>query len=350
MEFGVLDLVDWYPGTMTQEARYRQVVDLAVVAEELGYDTYWVGEHHFSQYISPHPAVLLAAIAARTSRIRIGTSVVLAAHHHPLRLAEDYAMVDLISGGRLDLVVGRGLFLDGYRGYGIPYDEVRPRVEEAIAVMRGAWTQRPFSYDGRFTTVRDAAVQPKPLQQPHPPIWVAGGRSAESVEFAAREGLHLALPQINGPAEMFRPAAELYRQRVDALGAGLGTLRVSVGAHTWVSDSRERAVEEWGESYARYFRMVASEMPPDLYAGTELEEAARRTQYAATLPIEKVLAAARIGGAEEVAERIVATHAVLGMHHCWSAFNLGGLETPALRRAMERFARDVIPAVQAALG
>ncbi|MFN0093591.1 MAG: LLM class flavin-dependent oxidoreductase, partial [Dehalococcoidia bacterium] len=343
---GVLDLVDWYPESISQRERYQQVIDLAVVAEELGFDTYWVGEHHFSRYISPHPAVLLAAIAAKTSRIRIGTSVVLAAHHNPMRLAEDYAMVDLISGGRLDLVVGRGLFLDGYRGYGIPYGEVRPRVEEAILAMRQIWTE------GRVAVAAGEPLlelQPKPVQRPHPPIWVGGGRAPQSVEFAARQGLHLALPQINGPAELFQPAAELYRAKVREYGHDPASLRVSVGAHTWVSGSRPAAEAEWRESYTRYFRMVAAEMPAERYAGTELEEAASRTRYAATLPIEKVLANARIGGPDEVAERIVESWRVLGMDHCWAAFNLGGLETPALRRAMGRFARDVIPAVVKAL-
>lgn len=346
MQFGVLDLVDWHPGTMTQQERYQQVIDLAVVAEDLGFDTYWVGEHHFSHYISPHPAVLLAAIASRTSRIRIGTSVVLAAHHDSLRLAEDYAMVDVLSGGRLDLVVGRGLFLQGYRGYQVAFESVRGRLEEAIAVMRHAWQESPFSFTGASRVFDRIELQPRPIQQPHPPIWVAGGRSLDTVEYAAREGLNLALPQLAGPFALFKPAADLYRQRLAESGRKGDTGRLSVGQHAWVAPTREEAVEDWRLSYPRYMQMVADEMPAELYEGTELEEVAARTRSAARVPAERLLeGAGGFGEPAAVAERICATWDALQMDHCWGCFNLGGLPTSKLTAAMELYAREVIPLV-----
>jgi len=331
---------------MTQEERYRQVVDLAVVAEDLGYDTYWVGEHHFSHYISPHPAILLAAIAARTRRIRIGTSVVLAAHHDPLRLAEDYAMVDVLSGGRLDLVVGRGLFLQGYRGYQVAFESVRGRMEEAIAVLRAAWRESPFSFLGASRVFDRIDLQPRPLQRPHPPIWVAGGRSLDTVEFAAREGLNLALPQLAGPFALFKPAADLFRQRLAESGSDPSTGRLSVGQHTWVAQSTEAAVADWETSYPRYLKMVADEMPAELYDGTELEEVARRTRAAVAVPVGRLLeGVSGFGTSEVVAERLCATWDGLRMDHSWACFNLGGLPTNSLAAAMERYAREVIPAV-----
>ena len=351
MQFGILDLVDWHPGTMTQQERYQQVIDLAVIAEELGFDTYWVGEHHFSHYISPHPAILLAAIAARTRRIRIGTSVVLAAHHDPLRLAEDYAMVDVISGGRLDLVVGRGLFLQGYRGYQVAFDSVRDRTEEAIAVLRRAWQESPFTFRGASRIFDQIELQPRPLQQPHPPIWVAGGRSLDSVEFAAREGLNLALPQLTGPFALLKPAADLFRRRIAESGSDPPTAQLSVGQHAWVAPSAEVAVDDWRASYPRYIKMVADEMPEELYAGTELEEVARRTRAAATVPAEKLLQGlSGFGTPSVVAERICATWDALRMDHCWACFNLGGIPTEKVAKAMELYARDSVPIVARHVG
>ncbi|MGE0569815.1 MAG: LLM class flavin-dependent oxidoreductase [Dehalococcoidia bacterium] len=346
MQFGILDLVDWHPGTMTQEERYQQVIDLAVVAEDLGFDTYWVGEHHFSHYVSPHPAILLAAIAARTRRIRIGTSVVLAAHHDPLRLAEDYAMVDVISGGRLDLVVGRGLFLQGYRGYQVAFESVRGRLEEAIAVMRRAWQESPFSFTGAVRVFDQIEVQPRPLQQPHPPLWVAGGRSLDTVDYAAREGLNLALPQLMGPPSTFQPTVDRYRERLAESGRDPAAYRLSVGQHAWVAPSHAEALDDWRESYPRYTKMVADEMQEDLYAGTELEEVAKRTRQAATVPADRLLkGVSALGTPEHVAARICEAWDTLRMDHHWACFNLGGIPTAKLTSAMQLYARNVIPAV-----
>lgn len=350
MEFGVLDLVDWYPEVMTREQRFQQGVETAIAAEELGFDTFWLGEHHFSRYISSHPAVLLSAVAARTSRIRIGTSVVLAAHHDPVRLAEDYAMVDVISGGRLDLVVGRGAFLEGYRGYGIPYTEVRPRVEEALAILRLLFTEDGASFAGTYRSFDDLVLEPRPIQQPIP-TWVAGGRSAETPRFAAAHGYHLALPQLRGPADGYRPAAEAYREGLAAHGRAPAAFRVSAGQHCWVAATTAGAEASFAEAYMRYQRMVGAEMRADLYAGTELEQPATFARAAADVPYEKLVRrAARVGSPDDVAARILETHEALRLDHTWSAFNIGGHQTGPLLECMTLFAREVIPRVRAALG
>ncbi len=349
MQFGILNLVDWYPETHTREERYQQVIDEAVFAEELGFDTFWVGEHHFSRYICPHPVPLLAAIAARTKRIRLGTGVALGVHHDPVRLAEDYAMLDVISGGRVDLVLGRGLYLQGYRGFNQPYAESRARQEEAARIVRGAWTQAPFSFEGRFRTVDGIALEPKPVQQPHPPLWIGGGRGLDSVLFAADEGLHLALPSVLGPAEAFEPLATAYRARLVETGRDPTQFHVSAGQHTYIAPTTAQAEQEWEEHYMAYMRMIAGEVPPDLYDGTELEEIGRRlAKSTASASYEKMVRLnAKCGSPESIAERICSLHDVLKMDHYWSYFSLGGISTTKLFRTMELFAKDVIPAVRA---
>lgn len=166
------------------------------------------------------------------------------------------------------------------------------------------------------------------------------------MEFAAREGLNLALPQLAGPFALFKPAANLYRQRLAEAGPVPGSGRLSVGQHTWVAPSATEATADWETSYPRYIKMVADEMPAELYAGTELEEVAKRTRAAASVPADKLLqGVSGFGTPEVVAERICATWDGLKMDHCWACFNLGGLPTAKLSAAMELYAREVIPSV-----
>jgi alkanesulfonate monooxygenase SsuD/methylene tetrahydromethanopterin reductase-like flavin-dependent oxidoreductase (luciferase family) len=352
MQLGILNLVDWYADSMSQSDRYQQVIAEAVLAEELGFDTYWVGEHHFSHYICPHPVPLLAAIAARTSRIRVGTGVTLSPHHDPVRLAEDYAMLDVISGGRLDLVLGRGLYLQGYRGFNQPYSESRPRQEEAARIVRGAWTQSPFSYDGEFRTVEAIDLQPKPVQQPHPPIWIGGGRGLDSVLFAAKEGLNLALPSVLGPAEAFKPVADAYRERLAADGRDPAGFRVSAGQHTYIGESDSAAEAEFEAHYMGYMRMIANEVREDVYAGTELEQVAGAVRKSTHSDIytKMVRTNAKVGAPGAIAERICSMYDALRMDHYWSYFSLGGISTPKLFASMERFAAQVMPMVRAHAG
>lgn len=351
MQFGILNLVDWYPESMTREQRYSQVIEEAVFAEELGFDTYWVGEHHFSRYICPHPVPLLAAIAARTKRIRIGTGVALGVHHDPIRLAEDYAMLDVISGGRVDLVLGRGLYLQGYRGFNQSYGESRARQEECARIVRGAFGQRPFSRAGSFRKVDAIELEPKPVQDPFP-IWIGGGRGPDSVLFAADEGFHLALPSVLGPAEAFKPLADAYRQRLADTGRDPAAFHVSAGQHTYCGDSDSAAEAEFEAHYMAYMRMIADEVRPEVYAGTELEGVADslRKSTASDAYEKMVRRNAKVGSAGALAERICALHDSLKMDHYWSYFSLGGISTPKLRASMERFAAGVMPTVRQHVG
>jgi len=348
MQLGVLNLVDWYSSAATQAERYQQVIEEGVLAEQLGFDTYWVGEHHFSHYICPNPVPLLSAIAARTSRIRLGTGVSLGVHHDPIRLAEDYAMLDVVSGGRVDLVLGRGLYLQGYRGFNQPYAESRQRQEECARIVRGAWTQSPFAYEGAFRSVQSLDLQPKPVQQPHPPLWIAGGRGPDSVLFAADEGLHLALPSVLGPADAFGPLVQVYRERLREAGHDPANFHVSAGQHTYLAATTEQAEAEWEQHYMAYMRLVANEVRPELYDGTELEEVGRRVAQSTNSDIyERMIRRnTKCGSPESVAERICSLYDVVDMDHYWSYFGLGGIDSPKLFRAMELFARDVMPAVR----
>src|SRR6266542_6781895 len=173
MKFGTQNLLsirDW----QTPAEVYGHALAECKLADELGFDTVWLAEHHFSAYgICPSLAVLAAAVARETSRVRIGTAVVIAPFAHPVRIAEEWAMIDILSVGRLAFGLGRGYQPKEFVGLSISMEKTRERFDESLEVIRRAWTQERCSFEGEFFQVRDLCVLPKPVQKPHPPLWTA---------------------------------------------------------------------------------------------------------------------------------------------------------------------------------
>src|SRR3954451_2304497 len=160
---------------LTQGEYMRATVDHLASADALGYDSIWVNEHHFHQYGGLMPAVttMLAALAQRTSRVRLGTSVVVLPLHHPLEIAEQLAMVDLMSKGRVDLGVGRGFVSHDYEVMGVTYPDAQDHLIESVEVLIKAWSGQPIFHQGKYYQFVDVELWPQPEQRPHPPIWFA---------------------------------------------------------------------------------------------------------------------------------------------------------------------------------
>jgi len=173
VEFGLFSLFDFFRDRQNEVAYYRDTLDLILLSEKLGYDSVWLGEEHFYSFgICPSPQMFLAAVARETSRIRLGTAISLLPFENPLRKAEDFAMLDLLSNGRLNFGVGRGIIPAHFAGFAVDPHESRARYEESLAIIRQAWTQNTFSYEGKFWQVPSLSLAPKPVQKPHPPIVV----------------------------------------------------------------------------------------------------------------------------------------------------------------------------------
>src|ERR687886_3132356 len=188
MQFGLFFVMQ-RPDHLSERAIYESELAQMVAADELGYDSVWIAEHHFSSFgVCSAPQVLAAAVAGQTKRLRVGMGITLLPLHDPIQIAEELAVPDVLSGGRLEVEIGRPSTEVEYAGYEVPYAESRARVDEGLEVLRGAWTQDPFSYSGPFRRVRDVSLIPKPLQKPHPPVYLACN-SAETVPIAARHGL-----------------------------------------------------------------------------------------------------------------------------------------------------------------
>ncbi|HET9894147.1 MAG TPA: LLM class flavin-dependent oxidoreductase [Streptosporangiaceae bacterium] len=230
---------------------YRETLDQAAYAEDLGFDSIWLSEHHFTDegYLPSMPAVL-GALAQRTSRARLGTAVLLAPLHHPLRLAEDLAVADQLSGGRLDVGLAVGYRPKEFTVMDVPKRERGTRTDETIELLRLAWRGEPFSYSGRHFSFDDVVVTPPPAQQPAPPIWI-GGSSVASARRAARYGLAFMPDSGAGP--------EVY----DAYHQGLpswATPKIATNRVLFAAPSASSAWDQCGEhllyqfnGYRRWF-------------------------------------------------------------------------------------------------
>jgi alkanesulfonate monooxygenase SsuD/methylene tetrahydromethanopterin reductase-like flavin-dependent oxidoreductase (luciferase family) len=215
VKVGVLQFFSWPERRVPLEQVYERALERIVVMDRAGYDAVWLAEHHFTTY-SVCPSVHLMALAAahRTSRLRIGTAVSLAALYHPLRLAEELALLDVLIGGRLNWGAGRGFEATEFDAFGVPLDETAPRFREAVAIVLAAWTSERLTFQGRYWDFADIEVLPKPRQAPHPPTWVAA-TSPEAIGWAAAAG-HAILMD---PHATFAEIAAKYDRYVAELAA-----------------------------------------------------------------------------------------------------------------------------------
>jgi alkanesulfonate monooxygenase SsuD/methylene tetrahydromethanopterin reductase-like flavin-dependent oxidoreductase (luciferase family) len=184
MQFGLFTLFDFFPDQQNEPAYYKDTLDIMIYAEQLGFDSVWVGEEHFYSFgICPSPQLFLATLARETSRLRLATALSVLSLENPLRKAEDFAMLDILSGGRLIFGVGRGAYPKHFEGFRVPWLENRKRYEEALEIIQLAWMQKSFSYKGQFWQIPQLSVSPRPVQKPHPPIY-RGIASPEAFEIA----------------------------------------------------------------------------------------------------------------------------------------------------------------------
>jgi alkanesulfonate monooxygenase SsuD/methylene tetrahydromethanopterin reductase-like flavin-dependent oxidoreductase (luciferase family) len=222
MDFGLFFLMQRDEAWSEQHV-YDSALEQMLAAEDLGYHSVWIAEHHFNDYgLCPTPPVLASFLAARTRTLRLGMGVSLLPLHHPVDLAEQLAVLDVVSDGRLDVGIGRGGTLQDYQTFQSDREESRWRVEEGIVLMQKCWSGQPFDFRGRFHSAEQLHVRPRPVQRPYPPLFIAAN-SEDSVRSAARLGL----PTLSS---FFVPIAELARRRSvyreEALSAGHAAVEI----------------------------------------------------------------------------------------------------------------------------
>ena len=241
MEFGVFYQLPCAEG-QTDSERYNDTIAQARLADELGFETVWLAELHFNRQFSVMPAPLLvgSAIAALTERIKIGTAVNLVPLHHPIRLAEETATLDVLSHGRAIFGIGRGSMPSHYEGYGVDIAQGRELFREALEFILGAWTNDEFFYQGRFYQCQGLRIVPKPYQKPYPPVYVASN-SPETFEIVGSLGHNILVSPLIVTKERGKAGLDVYRETLSKHGFDPGSTKVNINIPVYVSKESKRA-------------------------------------------------------------------------------------------------------------
>ena len=344
MKFGTFHLFQKPPGWSDIDV-FRNELEQIDKAEELGFDAVWLAEHHFQWYgIATDLMVLASWAAARTRRIRIGTAIAVLPFHHPLRLAEQVATVDIISGGRLDFGIGRGYQAAEYAGFGMSMDESKSRFAECLEIVLKAWTEEAFSYEGQYTQVQDVTVLPKPLQKPHPPVYVASWMTPETIRFAAERGFPILAPA-GLASDQIRTNYQLYRETLESLGRDSSNLELPALVHIYVDEDDERGRQIGMEHSLRYGASLVTLGTP-IQKGGQLSkdyEHYRDFGEAGRVMKETRQELMLFGNPDTVARKIEWMRDELDVHYvmCW--MNMGGLDQERILRSMKLFATEVMP-------
>lgn len=352
MDIGLMMDSDYREG-QTQREAFDQALAAADLAETLGFDGVWLAERHFSApggaaliaSVGSAPLLLATAIATRTSRIRLGTAVLLLPLGHPVRLAEEVATLDHLSQGRLDLGIGRSSFPRAYEGYNVPYEESRARFWEYLDVMRLAWTQPRFSYTGKFYTCRDLEVIPKPLQHPHPPLHQA---AATRDTFAAigTMGLSLLVALIGTPLSELAAVIAEYQAAWKVAGhpdQGQVRLRLPV----YVAETLHAAQADPYPSVMPYYERLRQGYLRSAQKFDSAERTARAAQLASLTYEEVMRERVVFGTPKHVVRRLCALRQSLGLSGIIIEPNPGGaIPAELVARSMGLFAREVAPCLR----
>ena len=341
MKFGVFFQAPEADG-QSHGRRYTEMFELIALAEELGFDVAWLAELHFGGAFSllANPLMMVPVIAERTKRIRIGTAVSLLPLQHPLSCAEQAATADVLSGGRLEFGVGRGSIPSQFHGFRIPVSENRARFDEALEIIKLAWTKDRFSYRGKFWEVEELAVVPRPVQQPHPPIRVAV-HTAESFAHVADKGWPIYSGTTTTPLPQLREYMGMYRQRFAAAGHAWQPEQMALMLPTYVGD--REAMRPGVHKYYKNLQAIFSAIPAS-YAD-HLPRLQMIDENVANLPFDRFCRDnAVFGDPAEVVDRMQAAREEFSLSQviCW--FDQGNaLPRAEVERTMRRFAEQVMP-------
>ena len=346
MQFGLFQSVQ-LPDPKEQVRYYKNALEQVLRAEELGYDSVWVTEHHFSRHgIVSATMSLLAYLAGITKTIRLGTGVAVLPFHNPIQLAEQAATVDLLSDGRLDFGVGRGFQWGEFHKLNIPMDEASRRFEEAMEVITKAWTsEEPFDHSGEFWTFNDMMVHPRPVQSPHPPVWVAAA-SPSSVERVARHDWNLLIGQ-GEPFHQVAEQVENFRTAVGEAGFDYHPGRVVVARPMYTAPTEDQARRDT-EAPFMWFKQTGQEVgaPPENQVELLPEDyRAYRSRFSRDVTFDydaMFQDVALFGTPDQVADHIEILRDS-GVEKLIFFINYGGIENQKVLDSLELFAKEVMP-------
>ena len=343
MKFAFFTHLPWPEGTNAKEV-IDQSAEQVLFAEELGFYSAWLAEHHFTRYSIGSSSLILATnLAARTKTIRLGTAVLVSPLHNPLRLAEDTATLDLISGGRLDVGFGRGSGGYEYHGYNINADESLDRFKDSINMVQGLWTTPDFTYSGNHFQVNRANLVPTPLQQPHPPIYLAATRTPETLDFAVSTGHTLCIAVVQDTKQAL-DLCQRFVEKSQEAGFNKAKSEIPFFRYFYVAETEEQARLDTQER----LNWVADIMQWRRFINESSEVYRRMADWRKSRSEEpttyKYLAENRaiIGNPDQCAAKIQELRDE-GIEYFGCNFDFGGMENHKVLESMKLFSKEVMP-------
>jgi probable LLM family oxidoreductase len=312
--------------------RMRDLLEEVELAEQVGLDVFGVGEHHRPDFIVSAPAVVLAAAAARTERIRLTSAVTVLSSDDPVRVFQEFAEVDLISNGRAEIMAGRGSFIESFPLFGYNLDDYDELFQEKLELLLAIRDSVRVSWSGKHRApIEDLAIYPRPVQDPLP-VWLAVGGTPTSAVRAGTLGLPMALAIIGGRPERFRPFVDLFRRSAEE--AGHPGLPVSINSHAYVADTSERAADEFFPGYATMMNRIGRERG---WAPME------RQSFDALRTLRGALV---VGNPEDVVEKILYQHQLFGHQRFMAQMSVGTMPHAQVMRSIELLGTEVAPVVR----
>lgn len=342
MQIGIYTFAETTPDpatgrTVTAAQRLRDLIEEIELADSIGLDVFGVGEHHRPDFAVSAPAVVLGAAAERTKKIRLTSAVTVLSSDDPVRVFQDFATLDLLSGGRAEIMAGRGSFIESFPLFGYDLDDYDELFSEKLELLLQLRDAERVTWAGEHRApLEDRGVYPRPLQNPLP-VWIAVGGTPQSVVRAATLGLPMALAIIGGMPERFAPLVSLYRETAVKAGHDLSQLAVSINSHAYISDSSKQAADEFFPSYAYVMTKIGRERgwPPT----TREQFEASRSPRGALL----------VGSPDEVVEKILFQYKIFGHQRFLAQMSVGTMPHDKVMRSIELLGTKVAPAVRNAI-
>ena len=339
MELGITSFAETTPDprtgrTVPAAQRLREVVEEITLADRVGLEVYGLGEHHRPDFAVSAPAVVLAAAAEHTERIRLSSAVSVLSSDDPVRVFQQFATLDLLSGGRAEIMAGRGSFIESFPLFGFALEDYDELFAERLDLLLAIRAGERVTWSGRHRApIADRGVYPRPLQDPLP-VWIAVGGTPGSVVRAGALALPLALAIIGGMPERFVPMVDLYRRSAGEAGHDPAALPVGLHVHAFIADTTQRAVDVFCGPYAQVMTQLGRErgwsaMTPQQF------EAMRGPRGALA-----------VGSVQEVTEKILRLHELFGLDRFLAHVSVGTMPHADVMRAIELLGTEVAPVVR----
>jgi probable LLM family oxidoreductase len=342
MEIGICSFADVGVHPISGEKvnpqeRLRNLMEEIELADQLGLDVFAVGEHHRPDYAVSSPTVVLAAAAMRTKKIRLSSGVTVLSSDDPVRVYQQFATVDLLSGGRAEIMAGRGSFIESFPLFGNNLEDYDALFAEKLHMLLRINENEIVSWEGKFTqTIKNRGVYPRAVHG-QLPIWVAVGGTPESVIRAAEYGLPMTIAIIGGMPARFAPFAKLYRDVYKEAGHDVGSLQLGINSHTYIAEDSRQARDEFFPSYAEVMTRIGKERG---------WQGLTRAQFDSSTDKQGALL---VGSPQEVIDKILYEHELFGHTRYLAQMTVGALPHKLAMKSIELLGNVVMPAVRSSL-